>query len=350
MADPTSQLTVPEAIKITKQHEHSDIDPAVTTFLAQKFEKILERDLAQSSTQILKEDLTVLNCYYRGIFDDNEVAQQAVQRFREQHSGKLINIQVKKENKDFHGETSEPIFKRSIAADKGSIAKGCYQCRKRKVKCDRQRPSCVLCRRANYTCVYVDGENDDFEHEFGSARMGVLKESGPMATSSHQDSVQLQSLSSFAGSDAADKDHIADPCERCGQRKIECNGEHPESPKIISQDPQGKIDISFGIHGERNQDTISRDGQAKQQGKPTPQTWEANIEHLKSSETISLLLSRFRVHVSNGEEYSLINLMKLWVQFLTGESWDWWPLNPCFRQLLDDEIRVKWCCVSHYPG
>ncbi len=33
-------------------------------------------------------------------------------------------------------------------------------------------------------------------------------------------------------------------------------------------------------------------------------------------------VSRLRFQVSNGEEYSVTNSIKLWVQRLTGESWD----------------------------
>ena len=47
-----------------------------------------------------------------------------------------------------------------------------------------------------------------------------------------------------------------------------------------------------------------------------------------------------------GEEYTISNFIKRYVEDLTGESWDWWPLQPSFRPLRADEVRVKWCCVS----
>ncbi len=60
-------------------------------------------------------------------------------------------------------------------------------------------------------------------------------------------------------------------------------------------------------------------------------------------------LSRLRFQVSNGEEHSIANSIKLWVQRLTGESWDWWPLRQSFRPLVQDESRVQWYCVSQVP-
>lgn len=52
------------------------------------------------------------------------------------------------------------------------------------------------------------------------------------------------------------------------------------------------------------------------------------------------------IHILQGEEYSMLNTVKIAIENLTGESWDWWPLNPSFRRLNPDKLRIRWCCVS----
>lgn len=54
-----------------------------------------------------------------------------------------------------------------------------------------------------------------------------------------------------------------------------------------------------------------------------------------------------RMHVLNGEEYNPVNSIQLYVENLTRYAWDWWPLRPSFRELLKNEIRIQWYCVSH---
>ena len=85
----------------------------------------------------------------------------------------------------------------------------------------------------------------------------------------------------------------------------------------------------------------------KRQDESTRPTWKADPGHLKSVESV---MSRLCVHVSNGEEYSFVNSMKLWVQSLTGEAWDWWPLRPSSRRLVEDEVRIRWHCVSRHSS
>ena len=58
--------------------------------------------------------------------------------------------------------------------------------------------------------------------------------------------------------------------------------------------------------------------------------------------------SQFPMHVMNGEEYNFLNSIKLYVECLTGETWNWWPFPPAFRQLLPDEYRLQWHCVSDH--
>ncbi|MCJ1460740.1 hypothetical protein MMC28_011122 [Mycoblastus sanguinarius] len=54
------------------------------------------------------------------------------------------------------------------------------------------------------------------------------------------------------------------------------------------------------------------------------------------------------VHVLNGEEYSIFNSVKISLENLTGELWDWWPLTQSFRRLRPGELRIQWCCKSSH--
>ena len=53
------------------------------------------------------------------------------------------------------------------------------------------------------------------------------------------------------------------------------------------------------------------------------------------------------IHVCNDEEYTIVNSLKGYIQDLTTESWNWWPLEPRYRHLEPNEARVQWNCVSH---
>ena len=43
---------------------------------------------------------------------------------------------------------------------------------------------------------------------------------------------------------------------------------------------------------------------------------------------------------------SIINRIKAYVEDLTQETWDWWPLKPCHRELDSGHVQIKWHCVS----
>lgn len=379
MDNTTRPLTLSKALEISAQDQPGAIDSAVTRLRTKELVRIWNRVRAQPRTYMLTNEEFAVVDYYRDFFSVDESMQLAIQRFWEHCSPGLIDKQKPKESEDRHVKTpkteflqecnntitpSDPQFiselatrfssrnnttqygsKASTAADKVA----CKRCRDRRMRCDGERPSCGICRRFNFgACFYPVGTGDYRPRpSLPNTRMLLSKESSVTPTSSDQDSVQFHNLSPSKGSDRMDKHDAAEACERCGQRRTECNGEHPESPENLSQEPHEKIDISYRAYGERN--TISRDGQADKEDEPTLQTWEASPENLKSQKSLSLDLSHFRVRVLNGREYSLANSMKLWIQFLTGESWDWWPLRPCFQQLLDDELRIHWYCVSHYP-
>ena len=49
---------------------------------------------------------------------------------------------------------------------------------------------------------------------------------------------------------------------------------------------------------------------------------------------------------SAGEDLSLSNKCKAFLEEVSGEIWCWWPLRPRMRLLQEDEIRMHWRCVS----
>lgn len=83
----------------------------------------------------------------------------------------------------------------------------------------------------------------------------------------------------------------------------------------------------------------------EREDKPTSQTGKMDQQHFEPPKTLPVDLGQFRMHVMNGKEHNLVNSAKLWLQRLTGETWNWWPLRPSFRPLLEDEIRLRWHCV-----
>ena len=112
--------------------------------------------------------------------------------------------------------------------------------------------------------------------------------------------------------------------------------------------PHEKSKVFFETHSAQDQSTIS-EGSQPTQSEPIPQTPQVHRRLPEFPENLSIDRTRLLMHVSDGEEYGLVNSIKIWVQSLTRASWDWWPLHPSFRQLREDEVRIKWYCVSHYP-
>ena len=120
------------------------------------------------------------------------------------------------------------------------------------------------------------------------------------------------------------------------------------SPEALGvTDPHEKSEVLFETRRKRNNGTTSEDSRLTQ-GEPIPQTPQVHQRHPESPENLYIDWAQ-SMHTSNGEEYGLVNSIKIWVQSLTRESWDWWPLHPSFRQLREDEVRIKRYCVSQYP-
>ena len=53
------------------------------------------------------------------------------------------------------------------------------------------------------------------------------------------------------------------------------------------------------------------------------------------------------IRVSYDQDLSITNRIKGWIEDHTQVKWNWWPLEPRKRMLLDDEARISWNCVSH---
>ena len=473
MASTTRELTVPEAISIAKQHQHGENDPSVTSVLARTADDIWQRLKAQPSTYVLtKEEFAVLT-YYRGVFGDDEVVQQAIARFWNQSPRRPLDDQMHEESKSIHEEIPELAFPQnsdttplpsrqgnpelqssfkpfiprlrhksdrqslpdestavddslsneSAAVDNDRAAYACRQCRFRKIWCDKELPACQSCKRLKLPCVYMNSRgNKTFDRVLKDIqvlkdmRKTFTRESGHVAVSLQQDSVQLEDASGLQELGVVDKNQVADGCERYGHWKTKriggrafcqyCDEENnqaltrnilearsteifnkremaweghreptqsnipwvsgvgkqdgstpqtwkvdlgylgsPEGVGVIN--PDEKSEVLFETRSKRNQSTISEDSQLTQ-SEPTPQTPQVHRRHPESPESLCIDLAR-SVHTSNGEEYGLVNSIKIWVQSLTRESWDWWPLHPSFRQLREDEVRIKRYCVSHYP-
>ena len=459
MPGTTSQFTVSEAIDIVKQHQHGEIDPGVTSFLAGRAREIWQKVQAQPLPYVpTREEFAVFNCY-RGVFGDDEVVQQAIRRFSNQFSPKPLDDHGHKESKGIHEEipkiafphksnpTPLPSRKRSpelqtsfkpfiprlhhnsdrqslpdesTAADNDHAAYVCRTCRKRKIRCSRELPACLNCKRSGLTCVYTDSRGDKTTEQFPEdMRMLFTKKSDHMAVPPKQDSVQLEDPSGIQELDAADNDQVAAGCDRCGHWKSKRIRERPFCQHYDEENSQAltrktlearyreklkikKRETAWRGYREPTQSNIPWVSRVGKQDGATPQTWKMDPGYLRSPEALgvtnplkksevfsetgskrnqitisensrltqsesssqtpqvhqrlpeppenpSIDWARLLIHVSDGEEYGLVNSIKIWVQTLTRESWDWWPLHPSFRQLREDEVRIKQYCVSHYP-
>ena len=214
----------------------------------------------------------------------------------------------------------------STTAIKTPLAHSCEPCRISKTKCSGERPSCQHCVAFHSICVYEDDSRhwakkqvptEELLPELRSvidSSMRKLGVKGQKSTSS------LKDLEGEIGHKIESRETFSS--EIC-ENKMSKKGQT-----------------------EHNQHPIIRESPTEKQEERVTQGWEEDSGHLENLETPSLTLSRFRVQVSTGEEYSFTNSMKLWVQRVTRESWDWWPLCGTFRPLLQDEIRIQWSCVG----
>ena len=56
------------------------------------------------------------------------------------------------------------------------------------------------------------------------------------------------------------------------------------------------------------------------------------------------------IEITDTEQRSASNRFKGYIEYITEESWEWWPLTPRLRPLHTGESRVKWRCVSFTLG
>ena len=180
----------------------------------------------------------------------------------------------------------------------------CQRCHTRRVRCDKKKPFCTPCERAGKEaeCTYdmqiknkpLAGPDDDADEN----------------NTSHL----MTRRSTFPSNPKVNADQI----------------NKNEDKKKIMNDFEVKMlpinKLKRRIQVMKSWDTV---GRQEQQKSPIR---EGNEGHVKIADIP-------RMHVMNGEDNNVINSIKLYVEYLTGEAWDWWPLRPSIRQLLDDEIR-----------
>ena len=84
------------------------------------------------------------------------------------------------------------------------------------------------------------------------------------------------------------------------------------------------------------------------EGKPFKDLLNGLREFLLPSDLLGELLSipRHRIVYEGTRELTLLERMQGRFEELTELEWDWWPLPPRMRPLLDGECRVHWQCVS----
>lgn len=332
MAGATSQLTISKAIEIAYQNKHNHIDPALATFLDQTIDGIWQRVKAQPSTYLFTREEFAVFTYYRSRFDDNEIAQQAVRRFWElqvssQPTGamsadmylpplegdpKLWHEQVFRE----HPERLPLANSISVAPEKTAserLTLACQGCRKRRIRCDKKRPVCTSCwvRDITSECYYHGRIKDE-------------RLAGPNANADESNGFRLKTPRSIS----------------FRRRKVAADQiKEIEAKKFIEES-----EVKTPEDNLKKQSHIveSRDSSFERQKQQTSAIGEVDNGHLETADTS-------RMHATNGEEFTLVNSIKLYVESLTGEAWDWWPLRPSFRQLLEDEIRIQWHCVSYDP-
>lgn len=52
------------------------------------------------------------------------------------------------------------------------------------------------------------------------------------------------------------------------------------------------------------------------------------------------------IKLSRHSDKRWLNGLKVHIENWTGERWDWWPFTPAQHPLRDDQVRLRWLCVS----
>jgi hypothetical protein len=69
----------------------------------------------------------------------------------------------------------------------------------------------------------------------------------------------------------------------------------------------------------------------------------ASLSHLTRA---LMSLPSDHIWFSDMDDNSIVNKFKIFVEDLTVEDWQWWPLRPKMRRLQMDQTRIHWRCVS----
>ena len=327
MAGATSQFMLSTAIEIARQNQHGDIDPAVTTFLEQTMDAIWQRVRAQPTTYLFTKEEFAVFTYYRDRFDGNPTAQQAIRRFWE-HQDSLQPADAKSAVADSQSEGDSTILQETFLRGHSrqlSLAKGisiapektvskkstpnCQRCYTRKTRCDRKQPACTNCERTDVECIYNEPEQ-------------FKRVAGPNYNADESNTFHLKTRKlTFPSNPEVNADQV---------NKIEVGKKNIKDLEV----KMPKNNLKRRLQIMQSQDTVER-----QEQRMSP-IREVDEGHVKIADTS-------RMHVMSGKEYNIINTTKLYVEYLTGEAWNWWPLRPSFPQLLHDEIRIQWQCVIY---
>ncbi|KAH8648915.1 hypothetical protein BGZ60DRAFT_422582 [Tricladium varicosporioides] len=59
---------------------------------------------------------------------------------------------------------------------------------------------------------------------------------------------------------------------------------------------------------------------------------------------IILSIPADQIWFSTEDDYSLLNQAKIWIEYYTNSSWDWWPFKRPMHILQKDQVRMHWHC------
>jgi serine/threonine protein kinase len=121
-------------------------------------------------------------------------------------------------------------------------------------------------------------------------------------------------------------------------------GQHEPSVQAYSQTDQE----SFDTQGDEDDQDIPSVSQVEAFFRNS-RSFQALINDFRSQllpHSVRDIVSATSVELSNRDDNSHINRLKVWVEDYTMLDWSWWPLEPCMRPLKPNQSRVLWQCVS----
>lgn len=270
MASATSQSTqtISRAIDIVKHKRHGDIDPAVTTFLERTIDAIWQRVKAQPSTYLFTRDEFAVFTLYRDRFGGNEIAQQAVRRFWEHQDASeaaganRVSVHLCPSVSRERSGRVDPANSLGISPEETLPGRSTFAWGV--LACDRCYISRIICDRIQPVCTTCRRAGWDL-----SCTYNQRKKDG----------------------------HLAELIEN----------------KKLMNDAVNMPDNNL----ERRSPVMeSRDRSIERQKQQMSPTGKVDERHLKSVDPT-------RMHVTNGEVFNTVNSLKLYIEYLTSEAWDW---------------------------